>query len=513
MSLTSLIFALFCIIVIVIYFIIPKKFQWIVLLVSSIFFLFYKNLTIGTILQALIILLASYVFGILIDKSKDIKKKKRYLIIGILLILGVLLYLKYTNLFLVTCNHFFNLFKIDFKFNLVTRNSLVGLSYYSLIMIGYLVDIYRGGTHAEKNIFKCALFMSYFPILNSGPFIKYNDIKEDLYGGHKFDYDRMCRGLLRVVIGIFKILVISERMAYFVNTVYGNLSSFIGIYIFLAALIFLLQLYTNFSGSIDVIMGISEVIGIKLPENFNTPFFSKTVTELWRRWHITLGLWLKNYIFYPLLKSDFMQKLNKRCKDRLGKKVGKKIPLYLSMFIMWFIIGAWHNGAYTFIIGSGILQFIIMILEDTLEPVAIKITNKLKINRNSIGYRIYQMIRTYLLFSFTMIFFRATSVSNAIEIIKSMFVNHYTKETLFTLSTSGGILEFLVFIASIISLFIIEIFNRKDDIRNKILNHNIVVRWGIIYRKNIEAKNCFKMVNHLYSYNIYCNIWMLWIWI
>ncbi len=481
MSLVSLIFALFCVIVLAIYFIVPKKFQWIVLLLSSVFFLFYKNLTLGTILQAIIILLSAYIFGILIDKNNDVKKRKRYLIIGILFILGVLIYLKYTNLFFVTCNNFFNLFNIDFNFELVTRNSLVGLSYYSLIMIGYLVDIYRGGCRAQKNIFKCALFMAYFPILTSGPFIKYDDVKDDLYKGHNFDYNRMVRGLLRTLIGVFKILVISERIASFVNTVYGNLSSFSGLYIFLAALLFTIQLYTNFSGSIDVIMGLSEVMGIKLPENFNTPFFSKTITELWRRWHITLGLWLKNYIFYPLLKSDFMQSLNKKCKDKFGKKIGKKIPLYLSMFIMWIIIGAWHNGAYTFIIGSGLLQFIIMVLEDTLEPVAIKVTSKLGINRNSIPYKIYQILRTYLLFSFTMIFFRATSVSNAIEIIKSIFINHNTTKVIFDLGTHIGKVEFLTFILAIISLFIIEFMNRKEDIRDRILKHNIIIRWLIIY--------------------------------
>ena len=186
MNLTSIIFAVFCILALSIYFIVPKKIQWIVLLISSLLFLFYNNFTIYTFFQAFVILLISYICGLMIENRREEKVKKKILFIGIIIILIILIYLKYINLFLVTFNHIFNLFKIDYQFGLVTKNSLIGVSYYSLIMIGYLVDIYRGGIHAEKNIFKCALFMSYFPILNSGPFIKYNDIKEDLFGEHKF---------------------------------------------------------------------------------------------------------------------------------------------------------------------------------------------------------------------------------------------------------------------------------------------------------------------------------------
>ena len=176
-----------------------------------------------------------------------------------------------------------------------------------------------------------------------------------------------------------------------------------------------------------------------------------------------------------------MQKLNKLCKDKFGKKVGKKIPLYLSMLIMWTLIGIWHGGAYTYIIGSGLLQFVFMFLEDNLEPLAIFLTNKLKINRESFGYKTYQRIRTYLLFSFSMIFFRATRVSEAFQIIKGIFVNHKTKTPFFDLHIFTGKIELIVFIFAIVSLVIIEFSNYKGDIRDKILKQNIVVRWIIMY--------------------------------
>ncbi len=479
MVLTTLIFAIFCIITLLIYFVVPKKIQWIILFVSSFIFLFYNNLTIGTICQAVTILLTTYFSSILIEKSNH---KKRYLLLGIGIILGLLIYLKYTNLFLVSFNHILGMLHSSFRFSFVKRNSLIGVSYYSLIMISYLIDIYRGAIKPQKNIFKLGLFMSYFPILTSGPFIRYKDIESDLYGRHKFNYERMRSGLIRILWGLFKILVISERLGYFIDTVWGNLEVYSGAFSIIAILFFPLQLYTNFSGSIDIIMGISEIIGINLPENFNTPFFSKTVTELWRRWHITLGAWLKDYIFYPLQKSDFMQKIGKICKNKFGKKIGKKIPLYLSMLLMWILIGAWHGGLYTFIIGSGILQFIFIFLEDTLQPISKKINKKLGIKEDVFSYKLYQIVRTYLLFSFAMIFFRAGSVSNAISMITNVF------KFKFSVLSDGVIYmagldrsNFKVLIISLFILFVVQLLKRSGSVREKLFNQNIVFRWAIIY--------------------------------
>ena len=482
MSLVSFEFLFFCVITLLLYFLVPKKFQWIVLSVSSFIFLFYNNLNIETVCQAIIILFTSYYTGIMIDKT-DKEYKKKFLLIGIFIILGLLIYLKYTNLFLNTFNHFFRIFNINYSFNMVKRNSLIGISYYSLIMISYLIDIYRDVCKPQKNILKLALFMSYFPILTSGPFIRYNDMEEDLYAKHKFNYERMCSGLIRVLWGVFKILVISQRLGFFVDTVYGNLFTYNGFYVIIAACFFTLQLYTNFSGSIDIIMGVSEIIGIKLPENFNLPFFSKSITELWRRWHITLGAWLKDYVFYPLLKSNFMQKLGSDCKRDFGKKIGKKVPLYLSMLIMWILIGAWHEGAYTFIIGSGIIQFIYIFFEESLTPISDKINKRLGISKEVFSYKLYQVIRTFLLFSFALIFFRATSVSNAIEIIKSIFnFNIYILFDRTSLFNAGlDRYDFEILIISLVVLFSVQLLARSGSIREKLFKQNIVFRWIILF--------------------------------
>ena len=483
MNLTTFSFIIFGIITIVTYFVVPKKIRWFVLLISSIIFLFYDNFKISTIIQAIVVLVPTYFLGIYIYKYKDTKKAKIFLIIGIIIILGQLIYLKYTNLFLNTFNNIFKLIHVNYKFNFVYRDSVIGISYFSLIMISYLIDIYRGICKPQKNIFKCALFMSYFPILTSGPFIRYDSVGEDLYKGHKFSYKSMCYGLVRILWGIFKILVISQRLGKFVDTVYANLQAYNGFYIVISAIFFTLQLYTNFSGSIDVIMGISEILGITLPENFHTPFFSRTITEFWRNWHITLGAWLKDYIFYPLLKSNFMQWLNKKCKNKFGKKIGKKISLYLSMLIMWILIGAWHGGAYTFIIGAGILQFIYIFLEDTLAPIASKVNKKIGIDSNTFSYKLYQTIRTFLLFSFSMIFFRAASVQQALQIIKNMFVWNPTilidSSSLYNVGLDAY--AFRLLIISLIVLFIVELLMRKMNVREKLFKQNVVFRWTVLY--------------------------------
>ncbi len=482
MALTSLVFALFSMITVVIYFIVPKKLQWIVLLTSSVIFLFYNNLTVETIVQALIVLLSAYFCGRLVYKNKDKpKKSKEFLLLGIFLILAQLIYLKYTNLFLATANHINNLLNIDYQFEFVQTNSLIGISYYSLIMIGYLIDVFRGGSKPQNNIFKCALFMSYFPILSSGPFIRYEDKKEELYGQHKFSYEVMCSGLVRILWGLFKILVISQRLGMLVDTAWNNLNTYSGLITIVAALSFPLQLYTNFSGSIDVIMGISEIMGIKLPENFNVPFASRTITVFWRNWHITLGAWLKDYIFYPLLKSDIMQNLNKKCKQVFGKKVGKKIPLFLSMFIMWMIIGIWHGGAYTFIIATGILQFLFIFLEDVLSS----LPKKLGINIDSKIYKIFQIIRTYLLFAFAMIFFRAPRVIVAFDAIKNCFNigASLTKGAIVGFLNNAGldIKEIAVLLIALMILFIVEMLSLKGSVKEKLFKQNIVFRWTILY--------------------------------
>lgn len=458
MNISSFIFFLFVFVSLLCYYLLPKKVSYVTLLGFSLFFLFYNNLSVLNVISISLIFLISYISGLLIEKCKS--KGKFICIVGILFILLILGYLKYANFFITLFN---NIFKQDIS--LLSNGAPLGISYFSLIMIGYIVDIYWSTNEAEKNPLKVLLFMIYYPILTSGPFIKYSEIKTNLFTKNSFRFDNIINGFLRVLWGLFKVLIISTRISIFVTFVYSNLGSMNGLYIILAILVYTFELYTNFSGSIDIVIGVSHMFGISLPENFDNPFASQTITEFWRVWHITLGNWLRNYIFYPLLKSDLIQSLNKVCKNKFGKK-GKKIPTFLCMFILWFLIGFWHGGDFKFILASGILQFISIMMEDIFGLVN-KTDKKFR--------RIFRILRTFILFSLSMVFFRAASVGEGIEVFKNLF---NTSSLSFIKDVSLSIFDVVVIFISLGILLIYD--NNKNKIKEYLNNKSIEFRLSIV---------------------------------
>lgn len=458
MNISSFIFFLFVFASLLCYYLLPKKVSYVTLLGFSLFFLFYNNLSVLNVISISLIFLISYISGLLIEKCKS--KSKPICIVGILFILLILGYLKYANFFITLFN---NIFKQDIS--LLSNGAPLGISYFSLIMIGYIVDIYWSTNEVEKNPLKVLLFMIYYPILTSGPFIKYSEIKTNLFTKNSFRFDNIINGFLRVLWGLFKVLIISTRISIFVTFVYSNLGSMNGLYIILAILVYTFELYTNFSGSIDIVIGVSHMFGISLPENFDNPFASQTITEFWRVWHITLGNWLRNYIFYPLLKSDLIQSLNKVCKNKFGKK-GKKIPTFLCMFILWFLIGFWHGGDFKFILASGILQFISIMMEDIFGLVN-KTDKKFR--------RIFRILRTFILFSLSMVFFRAASVGEGIEVFKNLF---NTSSLSFIKDVSLSIFDVVVIFISLGILLIYD--NNKNKIKEYLNNKSIEFRLSIV---------------------------------
>lgn len=483
MNLSSFTFLAFLVVFILIYFIIPKKIQWIFLLLSSLLFMFYQNIHFIAIACVLSTLIIAYISAIFVEKYKDSKKGLWSCIIGVLLVLTPLILFKYINFIGINIEYISHLFGGDYIWYTITTDVPIGISYYTLIMIGYIIDVYRKTCKAQTNILKCALFMCYFPQLTSGPVTRYSE-EHSLFKPHKFNYYTFTNGLIRILWGFFKILVISSRASIFVNGVYNDIVHYNGFYIVIAALLFTIQLYTNFSGSIDIIMGVSEIIGIELPENFQQPFFSKSITEFWRRWHISLGDWLRDFIFYPLLKSNIIQGMTKKLKSKLGKKWGKRIPIYIAMFILWTVIGIWHGGSYNYLIATGWIQFVYLVIEDISEPWMKKITAKLVINRDKFVYKIIRCMKTYIMFSFALIFFRAENISSAIAIIKNIFITWnpyvlYDRTSLFIVSLDK--MDFVVMILSIFVLFVVEWLQRTRNVRESLSRRNIIIRWTLLY--------------------------------
>lgn len=288
MSLTSISFIVFLAIIFLLYYTVFRKKQWVILLIGSIVFLVLSCSEPYVLLYVLYGFLVTYFGAILIDKCQNEKKRKIVRTVFIILALLTLLVLKYTNLFGVTIEFISKLFSGDFSWNMLYFLVPVGISYYTIISIGYLIDVYRKTYEPQKNPFKYLLFMIFFPQMTSGPFNRYQDMQEKLYSEHKFEFKNFTLGILRITWGFFKVLVISESMGTICNTIYQDLDTYTGFYILVAACFYTIQLYSNFSGCIDIALGTSKLFDIKMPENFDGPFFSKTMSEFWRRWHITL---------------------------------------------------------------------------------------------------------------------------------------------------------------------------------------------------------------------------------
>ncbi|MDR2889986.1 MAG: MBOAT family protein, partial [Lachnospiraceae bacterium] len=304
--------------------------QWPVLLVASVTFYL-----LGDQVWLLIFPVGTgtvcYVGGRVLAWQKERKRKKGELRLTLVLTLcgtiGVLFALKYVNFIIYTYNGIVALFQglppvgsdlsggINGSFNeglvsiLPDGVAVLGISFYTLSMLGYVIDIYYEIGQVSRNYFKFLLYGLFFPTMISGPVMRYSQMAEELYQPHSFDYKRITRGFQRMLWGFFKKLVISERAALVVNTVFNDHGQYEGAFYWLAAMFFVIQLYTDFSGCMDIVLGIGETFGINMPENFRTPFLSRSISEYWRRWHITLGAFMKDYVFFPLLRSGMFNRL------------------------------------------------------------------------------------------------------------------------------------------------------------------------------------------------------------
>ena len=398
MILTSPDFYVFLAISIILYYVVPKKIQWIVLLISGIvwFALSVSNLWSAGYVLLTTILVSFSVY--LIKKSS--KAAKAVVVITVLTNVLLLVLLRYIALLPAVP---------------------MGISYYTLVAIGYVLDNYWGVAKGSANPAKNLLYISYYPFMTSGPIARYEGYGTSLFEGHSFSYERLCFGAQRILFGVFKKLCIAPRAAVIVDTIYADPEKYRGFYVWIAATVFMLQLYADFSGCMDIILGASECYGVKLPENFKSPFAARTVQEYWQKWHVTLGAWHKNYILYPVMKSKLMVSLGDFAKKHFGKKTSKKVTSYISMLAVWLCIGFWHGGAVKYVIGNGIWFWLCIILERELRPLREKLFKKMNINEELISVKMLDSLKVLLLVSFGNIFFRLPSFRLALAEMGNAF--------------------------------------------------------------------------------------------
>ncbi len=485
MGVATIEYFIFLIFAIGVYYCIPRRNQWIALLVFSIIF-FILNSSIYTGVYLLITIFSVYETANRIEiftRNNQPKRAKRELVVSLCLNLGMLFVLKYGNFIIDNINVILNTFSIDYSISNINFVLPIGISFYTFTAIGYLLDCYWGVAKSEKNPLKTALFIGYFPLLTSGPITKQSEMSSQLYKGYEFNWKNVTFGLQRVLWGLFKKLVLSAKLAIVVNTIYADTVFYDGLYVWFAAGLFMIQLYTDFSGCMDIIIGTSECFGIVLPENFKNPFFARSVQEFWQRWHITLGAWMRDYFMYPLLKSNAWAKLNSFTKKRFSKKTAKKISTYLAMLCVWLVIGLWHGAEWKYILGQGLWFYSCIVLGQIFEPKWKKLHQKFNIKTTTFSYHLFQSIRVFILVSIGNMFFRLNSIKDVFITIKNGLGNCnpwiFIDGSMYNLGLSEKEVRYTIFFL-LISL-VVAILQEKTSIRERIYEQNIVYRWLIYF--------------------------------
>ena len=504
MAINSVYFIVFIAVICMLYFIFPKKAKWVVLLAGS--YVFYwissNKLTVFLLTTTISIYFLARILN-RIDtttkqrcktiESKDEKKviknkaksnKKLLLALGIIINLGILAVLKYSNFIGGNLNSLFKALNFSIEIPFVHFILPLGISYYTLQALGYLIDVYRGKYEADKNFFRVALFLSFFPQMVEGPIGRYDHLAHQLYEPHSFKYENVKNGMLLILWGYFKKMVIADRAALFVNEVFGNYGNYVGIPTFVAIAFYTLQIYAEFSGCIDIVRGTAQMLGIDMAENFKRPFFSKSVQEFWRRWHITLGTWLKDYVFYPVSFSKATINIaNSAKKIFKNSYITKLIPAAFALFFVWFANGIWHGASWKYLV-YGLYYYIIMLFGMLLEPLGDKIIKTLKLKKEVFSYRLWQMVRTTGFVLIGMLIFRAEQLKDAF----TMFTNIFTTKNL-EMVLNGKLYnigfkpaDFVVVLIGLLILFVVGILQEKGHkLRDDISKQNIIFRWILYY--------------------------------
>jgi alginate O-acetyltransferase complex protein AlgI len=407
MIFTSIVFALFFILVAILYYFLPVKYRWIWLLVSSVFFYMYSNPS--YILVAGFIILITYFGGIQIEKSTAPKKAMQFYLMAIMANISVLVFFKYTNFFTTTAFDIINITRQKlFHTTEIWNNSLLiniiaplGISYITFQAIGYLVEIKRGNHAAEKNLGHFSTFLLFFPKIIAGPVERAHHFLPQLKQIKIFDYDNISNGLKLILWGLFKKLVIADRLSIYVSAVLDNAEHHSGISLFIAAVFYVFQMYADFSGYTDMALGFAKILGFDLIQNFNRPLLAKSVTEFWRKWHISLSTWFADYFYTPLA---------------IAKRDWGNWSVMYAFFTTFIVLGFWHGANWTFII-FGALQGLILTIEFFTRKLRKNIRKRIPDQLNSIAGNIF----TIAYFGFSLIFFRANSVKDALTIIKRIF--------------------------------------------------------------------------------------------
>ena len=452
MDFVSLNFYIFLAVILLLYYMFPLRKRWGILLVGSIAFYAFVSLEGLAVLFAVV--LVSYLFAVAVGALR----KKGKILAGLVLFFGIVLVL--LPLLAVKNSAFVieNLLKGDTTYWIVP----LGLSFFTLQVVAYLVDVYRGKIKAQKNLLKYTLFVSFFPQIIQGPIPRYEQLGNQLFDGQLFEPRKVTKGLQLMLWGFFLKFMIADKAAIVVNTVFGNQEIYAGTYFWVAGCLYVVQLYTDFLACVCLAQGIAGLFGIRLTDNFRQPFLSRSIKELWGRWHITLGAWLRDYIYIPL-----------------GVNRHGKIRKYLNLIVVFVISGIWHGTADMTYIVWGLMQAIYQLVGDLTAKPKAKLYELMGFEKDGVCQKLIQRVGVFFWFLISVMIFRASSMEEGISVLRSMFTvfNPWIlfDDSLFTLGLEWK--EWVVLISSILLLIKVSLTQEKICIRNWVLRQPLIVRW------------------------------------
>ncbi|MBP0726357.1 MBOAT family protein [Bacillus sp. RG28] len=504
MLFTSYPFLVFIVLLFLVYYLIPKKYQWILLLGAS--YLFYGFAGLHFLFFIIVTTISTYLVSkkigqlelskldylrqrknelskIEIKEYKTLIKSKKWkwLLLCLFINLGILAVMKYTNFTIANINYIARAFGSEGQLSYWTIAVPLGISYYTFQSVGYIIDVYRGKYSPEKNPFKLALFVSFFPQLIQGPISRFDDLSKTLFQEHSFDKRNVKFGLQRIMWGFFKKLVIADQLSVAVNTIFNDPGTYQGAYVFVGMLFYAFQLYADFTGGIDITIGIAQVLGITVKENFHRPYFSKSIAEYWRRWHISMGTWFKDYVFYPLSVSHPMLKLNRFSRSKFGDEIGKRVPVYISVLTLWFTTGIWHGASWNFIVW-GLTNGVVILISQEFHPFYNWFHTKFKV-KHTFYFRLFQVVRTILLMSSIRLFDCYEDVPLTFKMFGTMFTssNYFELFNGALLKLGLSIDNYIVLFFGLLTILTVSLIQRTGNVRIKLEGKPIFVRYAVYY--------------------------------
>ncbi len=470
------------------YFILCSRYL-IVYLIGTTVFIYCMGIRIGKVGEGIpenyeILLKKEKKSGVKDPALTPLRKRKALhhalMLITVIILFGILLVLKYTGFFASLLNRA--------GASLTAPKFLVpvGLSFYTLEAVGYILEVYWKRIPAERDFFGIALLIGFFPQTMEGPIARYGDTAKQFTGETKL-FERtaedMASAIMRIFWGMFKKIVIADRLNTVVANLYDGSELPHGVMIIVAAVCYTVQLYMEFSGMMDVVIGSARLVGIKLPENFRQPFFSQTASEFWRRWHITLGAWLKDYVFYPIAASRFSKDLGKKVRKKSGRYAAKLATSAVALTPVWLFNGLWHGPQLNYIF-YGIYYLVLLLLEQVIDPARDAFYAKTGINRKGKGAALFRILRTWVIIFSGELLFRANGLKAGIHMFLNLFhdfgISRLWDGSLLTLGIDGA--DWFAIVMGTVVVFLYDLMTERGfSIRECMSRQKTPVRWACYY--------------------------------